>query len=122
SQTRDFTYVEDTARGILLAGTHEAAIGKTLNLGSGYEIPIHELAETVKQVCGVPDAEIIHEIPRPGDVLRLYADSSRAGELVGFEPQVSLAEGLQRLKTWYEGQGTSPEDLLQSETVRNWEA
>ncbi|MCA9914288.1 MAG: SDR family NAD(P)-dependent oxidoreductase, partial [Anaerolineae bacterium] len=50
SQTRDFTYVEDTARGILLAGTHEAAIGKTLNLGSGYEIPIHELAETVKQV------------------------------------------------------------------------
>ncbi len=122
TQTRDFTYVEDTARGILLAGTQESAIGKTLNLGSGYEISIHALAETVKQVCGAPDAEVIHEIPRPGDVLRLYADSSRAGELLGFEPQVSLAEGLQRLKTWYEMQGMSPEELLQAETVRNWEA
>ncbi len=122
TQTRDFTYVEDTARGILLAGTHDDAIGRTLNLGSGYEIAIADLAETVKRVCGRPEARVIHESARPGDVLRLYADSRIAGELLGFEPQVSLEEGLQRLKAWYEGQPATPEDLLRAESLRNWEA
>jgi UDP-glucose 4-epimerase len=121
TQTRDFTYVEDTARGILLAGISDQAVGETLNLGSNYEITINELAETVRHVAGRPDAEIIHDLPRPGDVLRLYADSSKAGTLLGFEPQVTMAEGLRRLKAWYETQGNSPEDLLAQEKVRNWE-
>lgn len=121
TQTRDFTYVDDSARGILLAGTSDDAIGQTINIGSNDEITINELAETVKQVVGTPDAEVIRDAPRPGDVLRLYADSRKAGTLLGFEPQVSLLEGLQRLKAWYDAQAQSPEDLLQQEKVRNWE-
>lgn len=121
TQTRDFTYVEDTARGILQAGIHDAAVGQTINLGSNYELTVNELAEKIKAVVGKSDAEIIHDDPRPGDVLRLYADSSKAGELLGFEPQIALDEGLQRLKAWYDAQPHSPEALLQNEKVRNWE-
>lgn len=122
TQTRDFTYVEDSARGILLAGIADEAIGQTINIGSNYEITVKELAETVKQVTEKPDAKIIYDEPRPGDVLRLYADSSRAGDLLGFEPQVRLQEGLQRLLRWYDTLDESPEDLLKTEKVRNWEA
>jgi UDP-glucose 4-epimerase len=121
TQTRDFTFVEDSARGILLAGTNDRAIGETINIGSNHEITINELAEKVKTVVGKPDAKIIYDEPRPGDVLRLYANSSKAGDLLGFEPQLSMDEGLQRLKTWYETLEQSPEELLSAEKVRNWE-
>lgn len=119
-QTRDFTYVEDTARGIMRAGLCDEAIGQTINIGSNHEITINQLAETIKQVTNQPDASIIHDDPRPGDVLRLFADSSRAGQLFGFEPQVSLYEGLQRLKSWYDDLEISPEQLLESEKTHNW--
>lgn len=121
TQTRDFTYVDDTARGILLAGTHDAAIGQTINLGSNYELTVNELAEKIKAVVGKRDAEIIHDDPRPGDVLRLYADSSKAGDILGFEPQVTLSNGLEHLKAWYDQQPYSAEELLKNEKVRNWE-
>ncbi|MEL6309541.1 MAG: SDR family NAD(P)-dependent oxidoreductase [Chloroflexota bacterium] len=121
-QTRDFTYVEDSARGIMLAGISDEAIGQTINIGSNYEITVKELAETIKHVTEKQHAEIIYDEPRPGDVLRLYADSSRAGALLGFEPQVSLQEGLRRLLRWYETLDQSPEELLESEKVRNWES
>ncbi len=121
TQTRDFTYVEDTARGIMLAGTTDAAVGRTINLGSGREIAISDLAHKVAKVTGHPDASVIHEIPRPGDVLRLFADTTQACQLLGFQPQVALQEGLVRLRDWYLGLGKSPEELLQDEIVRNWE-
>jgi UDP-glucose 4-epimerase len=120
-QTRDFTYVEDTARGILLAGMSEAAVGRTINLGSGREITINTLARTVAHAAGRADAEVIYEIPRPGDVLRLYADTAQARKLLGFRPQVTFDEGLKRLRDWYWSLGKAPEDLLKEEVVRNWE-
>jgi UDP-glucose 4-epimerase len=120
SQTRDFTYVSDSARGIILAGTTEAAVGRTLNLGSGHEVTIVELASTVARVAGRADAPVVHDIQRPGDVLRLGADMTRARELLGYEVQVGLEEGLRRLLEWYRSQPVSPEDLLQQEIVLNW--
>ena len=119
-QTRDFTYVEDTARGILLAGICDEAIGQTINLGQGNEISINELAREVGEAVGaIPN--IIYDSPRPGDVLRLYANSLRAKKLLGFAPKVSLKTGLLALKTWYLQMDIPPELLLQSERPRNWE-
>lgn len=120
TQTRDFTYVSDTARGILLAGMVESAVGGTFNIGQGREISINELARTVAEVIGNPDAPVIHDEPRPGDVLRLYADSSRAQQVLGFAPTVSLREGLQRLREWYLSRGVAIEALLSEERVHNW--
>jgi len=121
-QTRDFTFVSDTARGILMAGLSEGSVGQTINLGSGQEIRIRELASVIAEVAGRPAAEVENMEPRPGDVLRLLADSSKAKALLGYEPTVTLREGLTRLRDWYMSQGKSPEELLLQEVVRNWEA
>jgi UDP-glucose 4-epimerase len=122
TQTRDFTYVSDTAAGILAAGQSDAAVGQTFNLGNGREITINNLAQTVAALVGRSDCQVLHDNPRPGDVLRLYADTSKARRLLGFQPTVSLPEGLGRLKAWYESLGRSPQDLLAQEIVHNWEA
>jgi UDP-glucose 4-epimerase len=121
TQTRDFTYVSDSARGIILAGTTAAAIGRTINLGSGSELTVNDLARTVAEITGRPDAAIVHDEPRPGDVLRLFADMSQARSLLGYEPRVPLPDGLRQLLSWYRAQNVSPEELLRDEVIRNWD-
>ena len=121
SQTRDFTFVSDTARGILKAGLSADSIGQTFNLGSGQEIQIRELAKLVTEIVGSDRAEVTHVESRPGDVLRLLADSSKAKKVLNFEPAVPLKEGLAQLRDWYNNQKKSPSELLQDEVVRNWE-
>jgi UDP-glucose 4-epimerase len=120
TQSRDFTYVSDTAHGILLAGEHPDAVGETLNLGSGVEVTINALAEHVAVAAGRRDAVIEHDQPRPGDVNRLVADISRARTLLGYEPRVSLSAGLQHLLQWYRDQGRTPEELLEQDVLHNW--
>ena len=121
TQTRDFTYVSDSARGIILAGTTASAVGRTINLGSGFELSINDLAKTVREIAGRPDTPIQHDQPRPGDVLRLYADMSQARSLMGYDVRVPLAEGIRQLLDWYRAQELSPEELLRNEIVRNWD-
>jgi UDP-glucose 4-epimerase len=119
TQTRDFTYVSDTAAGILLAGESGDTVGETVNLGSGGELSINELARLVGEVTERAIA-VQHDAGRPGDVLRLYADVSRARTLVGYAPAISMQDGLRRLLSWYASLGSSPEQLLEREVVRNW--
>ena len=120
TQTRDFTFVSDTARGILLAGFADVAVGQTINLGQGQEISIGALAQEVARAAGKNTAEIKYSDPRPGDVGRLCADTGRAQQLLRFVPKVTLQEGLGRLITWYQSLGQAPEVLLQDEVVQNW--
>lgn len=121
TQTRDFTFVSDTAAGILGAGLSPDCVGQTLNLGSGKEIQIRELADTVAQVLGRTGSEVTHVEPRPGDVLRLLADSSKARKILGFEPMVSLKGGLSQLRDWYVSQGKTAEEFMEEEVVRDGE-
>ena len=120
SQTRDFTFVTDTAWGISMAGVSEEAVGKTINLGSGYEISINDLASLIKKVTSKPDAIIKHLEPRPGDILRLYSDSKRARKVLGFEPKINFETGLTKLVSWYQSSSTTPDQLLSSEIEMNW--
>jgi len=120
TQSRDFTYVSDTANGILLAGEHPLAVGETINVGSGSEVTINDLARRVAIEAGCPDAIVEHDRPRPGDVPRLVADVARARAVLGYQPQVSLSEGLQRLLRWYLDQHKTPEELLEQEILHNW--
>ena len=119
-QTRDFTFVEDTARGILLAGTVDAAVGVTLNHGSGTEVSINGLAAKVAAVAGC-DPEVVYDTARPGDVSRLCSDVSRAKSMLGFAARVPLHDGLSRLLEWYRAQDRPAEELLRDEVVRNWD-
>jgi UDP-glucose 4-epimerase len=121
-QTRDFTYVGDTARGIIEAGLSDQAIGETFNIGSGKEITINQLAEKIRKVVNKPEIQVIHDAPRPGDTLRLYADVSKVEKLCGFKPQVSLENALELLRDWYLSLEQSPQALLREETLYNWES
>lgn len=115
-QSRDFTYVRDTAHGIRLAGIPSGAIGRTFNLGSGREISINNLARMI-----APAARVVHEAPRPGDVRRLVADATLAHDVLGFRPRVTLQQGLSLLSDWHEQQRIPAERLLEAEIVRSWE-
>jgi UDP-glucose 4-epimerase len=119
AQTRDFTFVDDTARGILLAGIVDRAVGETINLGSGREIAVLDLARMVARVAGGAE-KIEHDAPRPGDVVRLLADSTRARDILGFAPQVGFEDGLARLRDWYRAGSVPAETLLAEEVVHNW--
>jgi UDP-glucose 4-epimerase len=121
TQTRDFTFVSDTAAGILAAGFSEAAIGDTINLGSGRAVSIASLAQTIGRVTGRA-VEIAHDEARPGDVHDLCADATKAASLLRFAPAVSLEEGIRRLQAWYLASGTPVETLLADDRVRNWVA
>ena len=119
-QTRDFTYVSDTAAGILAAAECDEAVGETLNLASGKEISVNELAAEVRRVLDLPGAEMVHAEARPGDVPRLCGDATKAARLFGYCPRVGFREGLARLREWYEAEGVAPEVLLERESERNW--
>jgi NAD dependent epimerase/dehydratase len=101
--TRDFTFVRDTVEGFLLSGESERCIGHEINLGSGREISIQELAETIAALIG-KSVEIrrVEERTRPvrSEVKRLLADNSRARQWMGWEPRVGLREGLQATIEW----------------------
>jgi UDP-glucose 4-epimerase len=120
-QTRDFSYVAETARAISLAGFRESAVGRTINIGGGREISINELARRVAAAVPGSTGAVIHEKPRPADVLRLYADANVAKDVLGYVPTASLEEGLIRLREWYSSREESPEQMLEREQVRNWE-
>lgn len=122
NQTRDFTFVSDTAAGILAAGLSDSAVGRTINLGNEKEITITRLATTIAEVLGRPDAEITYAERRPGDVVRLLSDSSKARKAFGFKTPVTLRDGLVRLRDWYQSRGRSPEELLEEEVLLNWES
>jgi UDP-glucose 4-epimerase len=120
TQTRDFTHVSDTARAILALAGSDAAVGATVNVGSGRELSINELAEIIAGVTGA-GAGVIHDAPRPGDVHRLIADTSKLEALCGFRPRVSFETGLAELHGWYSAAAISAEELLAADRVRSWE-
>jgi UDP-glucose 4-epimerase len=92
TQTRDFVHVEDVVRANLLAATADAA-GEAYNVGTGDSVAIRDLADLVVEVTG-SDSGVVHVDPREGDVERSRADVARARDRLGFEPTVSLREGL----------------------------
>jgi UDP-glucose 4-epimerase len=121
-QSRDFTFVADTARGIISAGTHPATIGETINLGSGKDVTIKDLAELIARTLPGKNINVEYGPDRPGDVRRLLADSSKAERLIGFKPETSLQRGLELLRDWYFSSGKNPEELLADEQTVNWKA
>jgi GDP-L-fucose synthase len=99
SPTREFLYVEDCVDGLLLAAErYEAA--EPVNLGTGKEISIRDLAELVAELSGF-DGEIRWDTSMPNGQPRRSLDASRAKELFGFEARTSLREGLERTIAWY---------------------
>ncbi|NGN66944.1 NAD-dependent epimerase/dehydratase family protein [Streptomyces sp. A7024] len=101
--TRDFTYATDTARGFLAVARCDRAVGEVVNLGSGAEIAIGDLAQRLIAASGA-DAEIVVDEtrlrPSGSEVHRLLSDNSRAREWADWKPEVDLDEGLRRTSAW----------------------
>ena len=101
--SRDMNYVSDTVEGFVRAAASPAAVGKTINLGSGRETTIEDLVRMIAELAGKPVAIEVDEArarPAGSEVERLVASSTVARELLGWEPSVSLEEGLQATFAW----------------------
>ena len=101
--TRDFNFVSNTVDGYLRAAAAPEAVGRTINIGSGREVSIEELAKTIAENVGrAVTIEFDKERVRPKDseVERLVADSSEAQKILGWQPSVSLEKGLQVTIDW----------------------
>jgi UDP-glucose 4-epimerase len=101
-QTRDFTFVENVVDANLLAGTGSAEriTGQVVNVGAGNRASLLELVGAIEEVTG-HRVHVQHEPPRPGDVRHSQADLNRARSVLGYEPRVTLRDGLQQLWLWY---------------------
>lgn len=121
SQTRDFTYVEDTARGLLEAARCDELIGRTLNIGSNFEISIKEIAGMILKNIGDSSSHIEYLKSRPGDVMRLYADSSEFIRATNWRARISFEEGLQNTIDWFKSRPEGVSALLKQEKEINWE-
>jgi len=99
--SRDFTFVEDVATAIVLASLKGEAIGEVINVGSGKDIKIIDLANLIAQIVG--RTFLLEKDPsrlRPYDVGRLVCDNSKARRLLGWEPKVALEAGLKKTVDW----------------------
>jgi GDP-L-fucose synthase len=99
SPTREFLYVDDAAEGIALAAERYDA-AEPINLGTGSEISIRELAELIAELTGF-EGEIVWDASMPNGQPRRSLDTSRARELFGFEARTPLREGLVQTIAWY---------------------
>ncbi len=114
SPTRDFTFVEDTVRGFMAVAASSRSVGEAINLGSGFEISVQDTAVMIADIMGADvdialDAERLR--PTSSEVERLYADASKAAELLGWTPdhggKDGLRNGLTKTIAWFQ----QPENL-----------
>ena len=101
--TREFLFVEDAARGLVLAGRDYNG-PEPVNLGTGTEISIKDLAHSVAEATGF-DGSIVWDTTKPNGQPRRQLEVSRAREQFGFEAETSFADGLAQTVTWFEAQG-----------------
>jgi len=100
NQTRDFTYVGDVVDANRRLLDTDAADGEVLNIGSTDRIMIEELARVIRDEID-PTVEIVKTDRREGDTKHTHADVSKANELIGYEPKISIEEGANNFIQWY---------------------
>lgn len=99
-QTRSLCYVSDLVQGLLRMMNGEALAGEIINLGNPEEQTMLNLAETIIQLCD-SSSPIVHEAARPDDPARRRPDISKARRLLGWEPVVSLADGMSQTIAYF---------------------
>jgi len=101
-QTRDFIYVEDVIEGYIKASVCSKARGEIINIGSGREYKIKDVANLIVRLMSASITPEMGALPyRPGEAWHFYCDNSKAKAILGWEPRVELEEGLQRTIDWH---------------------
>lgn len=102
NQTRDYVYVKNTVKGIADAFEKNLPTGEVINLSTGVETSIRDIAVAVCKLAGKePEKYIEFGKDRPGQLMRSCGDSSKAKRLLGWEPEVSFEQGLSLTFDWY---------------------
>ena len=100
-QTRDYIYIKDVVGAYdKIFNGYDSLAGKAINFGSGKEVLIIDLANMIIDLCG-NNLNVVHVAPRPGEVERLCADTSKAREELGFELEYDLEKGLSEYIDWH---------------------
>ncbi|HEY4942150.1 MAG TPA: NAD-dependent epimerase/dehydratase family protein [Rhizomicrobium sp.] len=99
--TRDFTYVTDIVDALLRSGYYESAIGQEMNIASGREIEIIEMAEMVNKVTGNTAGLVFTDRRKWDTKSRLLASIDRAREVLGYAPTMSFESGIGNLHEWF---------------------
>lgn len=108
-QSRGFTYVDDIARGTILA---LKPVGyEVINLGGHEVITINNLIKLIEEVVG-KKADVRHGPPNPADMFTNWADVTKAGQLLGWEPQYTMRMGIEKLVEWYNANREWARDIL----------
>lgn len=100
---RDLTFVRDTVAGMIAAATAPDAVGHTIQLGTGEAVSVGEIVDLVSELMGKELHAVLDEArvrPANSEVELLLSEPARARELLGWEPQVALREGLERTIEW----------------------
>ena len=104
SPTRDFNYVADTCRGFIALAECDEAVGKTVNIGSNYEITVGDTLNLIKKIMK-SDVEFVEDEqrirPSGSEVFRLWCDNTLIDSLTGFRPELSIEQGLERTVEWF---------------------
>lgn len=122
SQTRDFIYVEETAYWLRRVAECDGLIGQTINLGSGQETSVRQLADLVYDEIRGERIPPDFQPARPGDVHRHLAGTQKAKELLGFHTRISVSEGIRRLAGHLRANPGGVERLLSTTQKVNWTA
>lgn len=120
TQTRDFTFVEDTVAGIVAAGACDALVGDVVNVAYGREVSVARIAELLAELVTGERVVPLRAAPRPGDVQRHYADTTKARRLLGFAPTVDIETGLRRTVEWFRAQDIAARVSADAAGAPNW--
>jgi len=103
--SRDWLHVDDTASAIeaLIDAPLDAVAGEVVNVATGADLSVSEIARLVLEAVGDPTVEIVHVEERPGQVDRHIGSTDKLARLTGWRASTSFAEGLERTITWYRG-------------------
>jgi nucleoside-diphosphate-sugar epimerase len=94
-QSRDFTYIDNTVDGTVLASTADGVAGETFNVACGEATTLNQLLEHIREISGKA-VEASYQERQPGDLQRSQADISRARESIGYDPAIDVRAGLER--------------------------
>jgi len=118
-QSRDFVHVSDIVQANLLALGSDQANGEAVNVGTGQPVTVLEVAQRLSEHLGFDQPAEITQRYRAGDIRHCFANITKARELLGYEPQMPFAAGVQELTQWVAQQVA--EDHVAQATQELWQ-
>jgi len=103
STRRDYTYIDDIISGVMAAIVYDESNYEVFNLGESETVELRELISVLEKTLGC-EAMIDRQPPQPGDVPQTFADVTKARQLLGYNPQTNIEEGIKRFVEWFRSQ------------------